>query len=423
MSKNFKIQFIFQVTSIKILKLFKRMNNTLKLDKAYLFLWVAFAFFLPFSKALPNLLLIPISIIFLFSSKYKQINFSWKNGFLFLIISVAWITVSTIIQGGVEDTLKILSKFYLLIGIFFLVKSLDRNSFMVLYGFIGGSIMQFLISIYSITKFYLENGYLKLDIGRGVNEILHGERPYIGFMFALSILFSLFIIRKFKYQWLYIWVGLATGFVFYISARLATGMCILILIHHTYEAFKKRRAFFFIISFVLASLTTVGFFLNENFQKRMRLENDLGATYEKFKAYEPRFIIWSCAIEVSHNMRPIFGLGNLKTIEKELVNCYSSKIPNNRKSKLKYYQETAFNSHNQFLSFLLLGGWPACLLLILFFLFSFYGSNSTLYTITLAMFLIFFIFENVLYRQLGTQLAGLLFGLLNAKLLIKNKKI
>jgi len=293
----------------------------------------------------------------------------------------------------------------------------------VLYGFIGGSIIQFLISTYSITKFYLENGYLKLDTGRGVNEILHGERPYIGFMFALSILFSLFIIRKFKYQWLYIWVGLATGFVFYISARLATGMCILILIHHTYEAFKKRRAFFFIISFVLASLTTVGFFLNENFQKRMRLENDLGATYEKFKAYEPRFIIWSCAIEVSHNMRPIFGLGNLKTIEKELVNCYSSKIPNNQKSKLKYYQETAFNSHNQFLSFLLLGGWPACLLLILFFLFSLYRSNSILYTITLAMFLIFFIFENVLYRQLGTQLAGLLFGLLNTKLLTKDKKI
>jgi O-antigen ligase len=122
-------------------------------------------------------------------------------------------------------------------------------------------------------------------------------------------------------------------------------------------------------------------------------------------------------------MRPIFGLGNLKTIEKELVNCYSSKIPNNQKSKLKYYQETAFNSHNQFLSFLLLGGWPACLLLILFFLFSLYRSNSILYTITLAMFLIFFIFENVLYRQLGTQLAGLLFGLLNTKLLTKDKKI
>ena len=399
------------------------MKNEFFLNKIYLFLWVAFAFFLPFSKALPNLLLIPISILFLFLIKYKQIHFSWKNRFLFLIIAVAWITVSTIIQGGVEETLKLLSKFYLLIGIFFLAKSLDRNSFTVLYGFIGGSIIQFLISTYSITKFYLENGYLKLDTGRGVNEILHGERPYIGFMFALSILFSLFIIRKFNYQWLYIWVGLATGSIFYISARLATGMCILILIHHIYEIFKKRKAFFFIISFVLVLLTTASFFFNENFQKRMRLENDLGSTYEKFKAYEPRFIIWSCAIEVSHNMRPILGLGNLKAIEKNLVNCYLSKIPNNQKSKLKYYQEMAFNTHNQFFSFFLLGGWTACLLLILFFLFSFYGSNSTLYTMTLAMFLIFFIFENVLYRQLGTQLAGLLFGLLNTKLLMKYKKI
>ncbi|PKG42571.1 O-antigen ligase family protein [Psychroflexus sp. MES1-P1E] len=398
------------------------MKNELFLNKIYLLLWVAFAFFLPFSKALPNLLLIPILILFLFLTKYKEIHFSWKNGFLFLIISVAWISVSMIIQGGVDETLKLILKFYFLIGIFFLSKSLNRNNFIILYGFIGGCIIQFLISAFSIIKFYLENGYIKLDIGGGVNEILHGERPYIGFTFALSILFSLFIIRKFKYQWLYIWVGLATGFLFYISARLATGMCILILIHHIYETFKKRKAFFFIISFVLASLITVGFFFNENFQKRMRLENDLGSTYEKFKVYEPRFIIWSCAIEVSHNMRPILGLGNLETIEKNLLNCYSSKIPNNRKNKLKYYQETAFNTHNQFLNFLLLGGWPACLLLILFFLVSFYRSNSILYTITLAMFLIFFIFENVLYRQLGIHLAGLLFGLLNTNLLAENKK-
>jgi hypothetical protein len=399
------------------------MKNEFLLNRIYLLLWVAFAFFLPFSKALPNLLLIPILILFLFLTKYKQIHFSWKNGFLFFIVSVAWISVSTIIQGGVGETLKLLLKFYLLIGIFFLAQSLNRNNLTILFGFISGCIIQFFISASSIIKFYLENGYLRLDIGGGVNEILHGERPYIGFTFALSILFSLFIIRKFNYQWLYIWVGLATGSIFYISARLATGICILILIHHIYEIFKKRKAFFFIISFVLVLLTTAGFFFNENFQKRMRLENDLGSTYEKFKAYEPRFIIWNCAIEVSHNMRPILGLGNLKTIKNNLVNCYSSKINNNQKSKLKYYRQTAFNTHNQFFSFFLLGGWTACLLLILFFLFSFYGSNSTLYTMTLAMFLIFFIFENVLYRQLGTQLAGLLFGLLNTKLLMKYKKI
>jgi hypothetical protein len=399
------------------------MKNEFLLNRIYLLLWVAFAFFLPFSKALPNLLLIPILILFLFLTKYKQIHFSWKNGFLFFIVSVAWISVSTIIQGGVGETLKLLLKFYLLIGIFFLAQSLNRNNLTILFGFISGCIIQFFISASSIIKFYLENGYLRLDIGGGVNEILHGERPYIGFTFALSILFSLFIIRKFNYQWLYIWVGLATGSIFYISARLATGMCILILIHHIYEIFKKRKAFFFIISFVLVLLTTASFFFNENFQKRMRLENDLGSTYEKFKAYEPRFIIWSCAIEVSHNMRPILGLGNLKAIEKNLVNCYLSKIPNNQKSKLKYYQEMAFNTHNQFLSFLLIGGWLACLLLILFFLFSFYRSDNILYTITLAMFLIFFIFENVLHRQLGIHLAGLLFGLLNRNLLTENKKI
>jgi O-antigen ligase len=397
------------------------MKNELFLNKIYLLLWVAFAFFLPFSKALPNLLLIPILILFLFLTKYKEIHFSWKNGFLFLIISVTWISVSMIIQGGVDETLKLILKFYFLIGIFFLSKSLNRNNFIILYGFIGGCIIQFLISAFSIIKFYLENGYIKLDIGGGVNEILHGERPYIGFTFALSILFSLFIIRKFKYQWLYIWIGLATICVYYISARLAIVLCLLAFVQHLYIVMKHKKVYLMLAGSLLLFLVVLGIAFNKNFKKRMHVEDTLEETFSKFEAYEPRFIIWDCSYQISEKMQQFFGYGNSKIIEENLVRCYLSKIPVDKIGKQEYYKSKAFNTHNQFLSFFLLGGWFSLLTLILFFLISFIKSNSTIYSTVLLFFLAFFLFENVLHRQLGVHLFGLLLGVINV-MSIENQK-
>ena len=93
-------------------------------------------------------------------------------------------------------------------------------------------------------------------------------------------------------------------------------------------------------------------------------------------------------------------------------------------SKIKFYKEKSFNTHNQFLGFLLLGGWLACLLLLGFFLSSLYNSIHSVYSIILLLFLLFFIFENVLYRQLGAQLMGFFLGFLSSKsnLIHENKE-
>lgn len=399
------------------------MINTKKLEIVYLFLWVLFAFVLPFSKALPNLLLIPILIIFFYLKLYKQLNLTWKNTFLLFIISVIWITLSSFINGGLEDTLKLLSKYYVLIGVYFLVKGVKNNKFYILYGFICGSIVQFLISVYSICKSYLIKGILKLDTGGGINEILNGERPYIGIIMALSILFSLFIIRKLKYNWLYIWVALATGFVFLISARLAMGLCMLILLHHLYEILKHHKIHLFITSILLVIIVTAGLFFNNNFQNRMRISQDFELSYTKFRAYEPRFIIWDCSTEVVLKMNQILGFGSHEDIQTALVSCYETKIPNNQSKKIDYYQRKAFNTHNQFLGFLLLGGWVPCILLVLYFITSFHKSKNVLFSTTLLIFLFFFTFENVLSRQLGILLVGLLMGLLDQNLMLFNENL
>lgn len=388
-----------------------------------MFLWIVYAFVLPFSLAYPNLVLIPILFLFLGLKKFKQIHFYWKSSFLLFIASVFWITASGLILDGFMDTFKLLSKFYFLIGIFFLAKSINTNNLPILFSFISGTFVQFSISLYGIVTFYLNNKFLSLALGESVNEILHGERPYIGFILSLSVFFSLYIIRKLKKNWLYIWVILACVFVFFISARLATGMCIMILIHHLYVVLKQYKIYFLVGSLAILMLIIAGFAINENFQRRFHIEEDVKSSFTKFKDYEPRFIIWDCALELSNRMNPLLGMGNYKTIKTELIDCYLSKIPASKTSKKNYYQEKAFNTHNQFLSFLLLGGFISCIALILFFAVSIVKSNGTLYSFTLILFLIFFVFENVLYRQLGIHLFGFLLGLLSLNLSNKKSKL
>jgi hypothetical protein len=407
---------------IKRIKINRLKITIFNLDNSlYLLLWVLFAFVLPFSKALPNLLLIPILFLFFYLKKYKKIQFSLKNGFVLLILSIVWITISSTIQQGLEDTLRLLSKFYILIGIFFLVSCIKNKNFKVLYGFVAGSFVQLLISLFNSIEFYLNNGFIQLDEGESVNEILHGERPYIGFILSISVLLSLYLIRNNRTKWLYVWICLATICVYYISARLAIALCLLALVQHLYIVMKHKKVYLILAGSSLLFLVVLGFAFNKNFKKRMRVEDTVEETFSKFKAYEPRFIIWDCSYQISGKMQQFFGYGNSKIIEENLVSCYSSKIPVDKIGKQEYYRSKAFNTHNQFLSFLLLGGWFSLLTLILFFLISFIKSNSTIYSTVLLFFLAFFLFENVLHRQLGVHLFGLLLGVVNV-MSIENQK-
>jgi len=397
--------FVIKKYKFNMISLFKQSN-------IYPFLWMLFAFVLPFSKAYPNIVLILILISFIVFKKYKDIKFNLKDGFMFFIVAVFWITISILLQDGFSESLKPLRNLYSLIAIYFLAQTIATKKYYVLLSFIAGTVILFLLSIIGIVTFYLNHGFVKLDIGSTVNEMLHGERPYIGFMLALSVYFSLHIIRKAKKRWLYIWVLIATSFIF---IRLATVLSILIVIHHLYILFKTKKVYLLMGFFAITILIIAAFTFNENFKNRMRIENDVQSTYAKFKAYEPRFVIWECATELSQQINPLLGFGNYKTMKSELVNCYVSKIPSHQSSKIAFYEEKAFNTHDQFFSFLLLGGWLPFFCLILFFVVSFAKSNTYLYSFTLLFFLSFFIFENVLYRQLGVYLMGLFLGLLNTK--------
>ena len=399
------------------------MINNKNLDKLYSILWMLFVFVLPFSKAYPNIVLIPITILFIGLKKYKSIHFTKKDSFIFFISAVLWISFSSLLQSGIDENLKLLTKFYMLIGIFIVSRSINKDSLNILFAFIAGTLVQFLISLYGIFNYFFENGFVKLAIGKDVNSILHAERPYLGFTLTLSVLLSLYIIRKLKFKWLYIWVFVAVIFIFFVSARLASLLCILLLAHHLYIILKNQRTYLLLSSLSLATIVIVSLLFNENFQKRMRIDKDIKSSFAKFKAYEPRFIIWDCTTELIQEINPLIGVGNYQKLKAKQVKCYTSRIPQRQTSKIKFYKEKSFNTHNQFLGFLLLGGWVACLLLILFFIFSFYKSLHPIYSLTLFLFLLFFIFENVLYRQVGAQLMGFFLGFLSSKSnLIHEKK-
>ena len=251
------------------------MINSKNLDKLYSLLWMLFVFVLPFSKAFPNLVLIPIAILFIVLRKYNNINFTKKDSFVFFISAVVWISFSSLLQNGIEENLKILTKFYMLIGIFFVSRSINQDSLKVIFAFIAGVIVKFIISTYGIFNYFFENGFVKLAIGKDINSILNAERPYLGFTLALSVHLSLYLIRELKQKWLYAWVTIAITYVFFISARLATLLCILLLVYHLYIILKNQRIYLLLSVLVLSLAVIISLFFNDNFQKRMRIDKDL----------------------------------------------------------------------------------------------------------------------------------------------------
>ncbi|MDN6280112.1 MAG: O-antigen ligase family protein [Psychroflexus sp.] len=355
------------------------------------------AFTLLFSPALPNILLIPLVLLILFGEKDKR--FIQSPFFVLFAGAVLVLILTAVVQGTFINQISKFTRHILFLILFIVFYQVTKKR-QVENAYLIGAITVLVISSILISIEKINNSEFMLSGGEIVNDILLLERPYFGI--ALVIATFITLKRAAKNPKYYLLALLFTAFNIYISARLAIVLCIFLFFIYAiknspfnfYKSLGIGLGLVFILGFSLS--------LSDNFMKRMHLDKDYEKLVIRVKAYEPRFIIWPCAHEIIKKNN-YWGIASFKESEAQLVNCYASKI--SKEDKRNYYTSQKFNTHNQFLDYFLMGGWPtATLLLLSFFIPLFMRKTSFELKMILLIFLGFFLVENVIHRQLGRYL-------------------
>lgn len=371
---------------------------------------------LSFSKALPNIILGVLVFIFSISLFYKRVIIKkkhYKNFFFFFLV---YLVIIKSLNYVIFDELTSLGRLIIIIIIPILFNQIPKNK--IIISFISMVLLAMFIASIRIGLFYLNNNSLPFSNNSEVNDLLFIERPYMGFVCLINTLLSLYMIKETpKHKYLFLLISLLSSFfIFFIVARLSIITIVFLLI--TFLLFYLQLSLFKkgLILFLGASIIFIALFNYKNLTNRFFLKANL----ETIKDYEPRLVIWPCAIEIinSDDFNLFFGAKSNNWIESQLTQCYSNKIENT--SKRQWFVKSRFNSHSQFIDIFLEAGIIGLALFLFFIFYLLIYSRTNFYTFAIAFSIIlFFILENVLYRQFGCYVLAILFSIIEK---IKNEE-
>ncbi len=372
---------------------------------------------LPFeskTSALPNILLIIVAISGLFILRKEELKrkiLQEKTVFMYIGL-VVLISVLSINKTDIIRDLSFVGKLLIPLGIIVFSIRLDNFESVKKY-FIISVFIAVLISTYNILKYIIESEGFNFSKGKFINEILVSERLYIGFASVISIIFSLDMIKSSNKRprlkkLLIVNVFFIYSFLFLSVSRIAIVSSSILIGYFILTNLNRSNRVKILASILV--LVLIFFFLNKNLNKRFFHLDDNYRTsiIEKIKVHEPRYDIWRCAFKVFLNEEKVFfGSGHSKTKEL-LTDCYENEI--SVKKRREWFLERKFNSHNQFLDFLLSYGiiTTAFILILIFFLFKRGKYTFLTNSLLIALILIMFV-ENILQRQLGCYLFALVF--------------
>lgn len=394
------------------------------IENHYDYLFIGMLLLLPFSLAFPSIVL--GLLVFSFILDIKNINFKrLKVGpFYILYFLFFFIYCKAILNNSLFVDQKLLSRylFILVIPILFLkVRDLEKIKTALLISIQ----LMIVVSIFKITKHYIVYHNFPLGDGLLVNELLVLERPYAGFMALMGLILSLEKIKNGdKNKGIYIFFSaLSIFFIALISARnsFVTLLFLFFLYIFFYLKISKLYKITFIGSCFLIILTIIS--LNKNLLERFHINKDIEGTLSKIAIFEPRYVIWPCAYDLTKQEEFNYAIGfkSEKEISAKLINCYSQKISN--ESRRGWFLERKFNTHNQFLGFFLSSGIIGFLILVSFYFLSIYLYRHNFFAVAILIsFFFFFLFENVLARQFGCYIFAIFTSLFLLKNTINDKK-
>lgn len=361
-----------------------------------------------FSKAFPNIILILLSLLFLKDIKWNvfKITFSAANILLGLLI---YLFLKSFFWGNIEYDLKVYKGIFLLFWLSIILRKIKDVRLFKLFILLGINAC-ILSSLFLIGMFFYKNNTLPFANTAEVNNLLLLDRPYIGFVAVLGFLLSLEKATIFsKQRWLYLINAiLLILFIILISARISiiSIFCISVAYFLFYYNEKWYKKLFF--TAVLVFLFGIIIATNKNISERFFIKSNIEESLKEASDYEPRIVIWSCAnnMTVKKDFSMITGFKGYEIIRNNFLDCYAQTIEN--QSKKEYFLSENFNSHNQFIDFYLIGGILGLVLFIIFFIKLFYDVKNNFFSVAIVIsFLLFFLVENIFYRQFGCYLFGI----------------
>ncbi|QDO93229.1 hypothetical protein FNB79_04310 [Formosa sediminum] len=389
------------------------MNYKKYLEIFYEYLFLIFCLIVPFEEyvsAIPNILIGVLLAIYLVVCKKNQFKYLFKNkSYIVWLGFVLYIFLIAIFNNRVSEDFFILKKLLLPVIIVLLGINVSNFNRCKLW-FIAGTVLSVLISFIGVSKYWFSENNFNFTSGDFINQILVSERIYIGFCVAISLVFLLELFKnnkEIKVKILcFVLISLLLSFCFIIAARIAIVCIVYILILFFLSLKNVKIKFWGIISFII--FIGIFFMLNKNLTNRFfHSDNKYHISYyEKVSQQEPRVLIWSCAYGIfKNNFKPFLGNG-FYNIKNQLVDCYDSNIDVIKKRN--WYVERSFNSHNQYIDFLLSSGWIGIVLFLLILYLMLTTSKISFYTLSLlGSVMLILLIENIFHRQIGCYLFSL----------------
>ena len=208
-------------------------------------------------------------------------------------------------------------------------------------------------------------------------------------------------------------MALGVFFILFISARNSSLTLFFLFALYLLFYFKKSLTSKLIFITVLMAVIAMTIGLNKNLSQRLHVNDSFEKTWANLSANEPRAAIWPCAFALTRqpDFNFFFGFSSEDEIREKLSDCYGTSITGNE-SKRQWFLEERFNTHNQFLDAMLLGGFVGLLLLLCFFGYTIAQLKSNFFAVSLLVSVVFFFaFENCLHRQLGCYVFAIILAM------------
>ncbi len=363
-----------------------------------------------------------IPLLGLLIYRHKKINFKQNLILLFLSIGFVWLILMGIIGGALQDDFSNYWRYFIVLIALVATQQVSRLHWLE-WSFLSGLTIAVIGSLISMLSYALQSGDFLLANGAIVNKILWVERPYFGFLLAIDIFILLKNSERQPRWWRLLLAVTFYAFTLYISARLALFLQTFLWAFFIVKTKHLKSSVKLWGGLAASVLITFSLFSNDNFTKRMKLNPDnFNESIAKFIDFEPRFVIWPCAYNIINDqINWGTGLQNESAVDQALTNCYGNSITHNN-TKKTYFLNLQFNTHNQFLGVFLYGGILPFIMLITVFILALCSSHSSTETkLIFTLFLMFFLVENVLDRQLGCYLFGIFAGLYQYSTWAKSK--
>lgn len=367
---------------------------------------------LPFSLALPNIILIVLTLLLFVN--HKNIRKPYFLPFYIFAAAALFIGALAISGNYFYSEIRTYTKYFLICYLFFLYSQV-RNKSYAEHALILGCFLAVVFSGFAIAQHVWIHPDFIMSNGSIVNDLLILKRPYIAFMIVLTIFTCLKngenSSKRLIYYSLAIFFFL---FSIYIAARLSVGLNCLLFFVYLFRTKHLRQKTKVGIALALCLVLTVIFSTSENLKSRINLRENIQKTFTSIEKSEPRVLIWECSVKIiDEQMNWLTGFKSYDLIRDKLSDCYAQSIDNEQKRA--YYVRSSFKPHNQFLDFLMLGGLVPCFLLIGMFITAFFSKSTFELKLLFFLFFSLFFIESLLHRQFIAYIFGIFTALYSPK--------